>query len=132
MHNKNLDGDKRYIKDSVELLKRKGIIQYDSDIAKELRYSRGAVSELLNPHSGKPMTYPFMKKFKDAYGKYLDELRDSEENDLSSHVEERISTLEAQMRVLKESLVAIISESKGKHPALVSAELDEAVRILKK
>jgi|GEM_PF-6276270 len=114
--------DKEVIRDAILALKAKKIIKFDSDVAAALGYSRGAISEILNPDSGKPVTYAFKQKFKEKFGKYLSDM--PQENEMEY--------LKAWLDVLKDTCVSLLSISTGKTHALISAELEEAVRLKKK
>ncbi len=112
---------KTEILDAVHKLKKKGIIKFDSDIAKELDYSRGAVSEILSLKSGKPVTFSFLHKFKQHYGPYLEE-------DGKGGEEDKLRDLIAEVEVLKQTIVSMKAQITGKEPALILAELEEAKR----
>jgi hypothetical protein len=115
----NLLSDKKRVRDQILTLKKKGIIKYDSDLAKEMDYSKGAISEMLSEKSPKPVTYAFSQKFKEKFGKYLGEKPERSE----------LSDLKAEVSVLRQTLIELLAKSNKKSQALIAAELDKAVKM---
>lgn len=110
--------DKKAVRKQINILKTKGIIKYDSDLARDLGYSKGAISELLSLKTQKPITNFFLNKFKTFY-KLEDQPQPSE-----------LDRLKAEIKVLKQSYITLISKSSKKDPSLIAAEMEEAVRLL--
>lgn len=111
------------LNDWVGILKKKRIIKFDSHIAKALGYKRATVSQILNGTN--PISYKFLKKFKEHYGEYLDDI------DKTAIFEERIDDLEAEVRVLKDTLISLAAKIDNRPISLVSAEMDDAVKLRK-
>jgi hypothetical protein len=114
--------DKEKINDWVRILKRKGIIRFNSDVAKALGYKNGTISGALKMEGGKPVSYTFMEKFKEKYGKYLNDVDDK------GLLEEKIASLEIELQVLKEVVLTLMCEISGKKLSRISAELDRTIR----
>ena len=98
--------DKELINDYIHTLKKKGIIRFDKDIAEDLGYSRGAVSEIINLASAKPVTYTFLQKFKEKYGKHLKIKHDRS-------LEEKVSKIESDIAELKKSIIELRAKIKS-------------------
>jgi hypothetical protein len=99
---------KQRIKEAVAYLKSRGIIRFDSQIARALGYTKGAVSEILSPTSEKPVTYSFEQKFYEEYGKHLG---------VKEKDDDRIKALEDKIENLQRvygSLTAQLSKIKGR------------------
>lgn len=114
--------DKESIRDEINYLKSKRIIKFDSEIAKDLGYSRGAVSEILSLNSTKPVTYAFAQKFKEKYGKYL----------RKQPPPDKLQVLEAEIKVLKQIVVSLSEQVTGKVPDTIIKEIDNAVKMVLK
>lgn len=112
---------KELLREQINFLKKKKIIRFDADVAKDLDYTKGAVSEMLSLTSNKPVTYAFEQKFKEYYGKHFENTPVTETSD--------IRELKAIVEVLKQTCVEILSKTTGKSGALIAAELDEAIKI---
>jgi hypothetical protein len=116
--------DKEKVNEWVRILKSKGVIKFDSHIAKALGYKRGSVSQILN--GDKPVSYKFLTQFRKHYGEYL------EDETPGNNFAEKIMELEAEVKVLKETVINLSAQINGKQASLISAELDEAIRLRKK
>lgn len=116
-----MDEKKEKLIKDVQVLKGKGVVKFDSHIAKAIGYTKSAVSDLLNPESKKSPSTDFRIAFDKQYGKYLD---------IPTEKTSQIEEIKADIEILRKNIIAMQFQMTGKQPALIEAEMEQAKKIL--
>ena len=105
--------DKKQIIQEINALIASGVVKNVAQICRDLDYSRGAVSQMLNLSSDKPISETFVLKLRNKYRK--PEL--PQENDLKRTVD-----------VLIDMVAQLVSQQSGRLISLVKADIQEAIK----
>lgn len=103
----------------VDELITNGVVKNHSDLAKQIGYAKGSISQMLNPESDKNISELFIMKLHKMYP-------DSKPIKVKDN---SLLELQASQNVIFETLAQLISQQTGRNISLIISELKQAVEL---